>query len=148
MASELRTEVEIDASPERVWGVLTDFASFPQWNPFVRRLAGELGEGATLEAELHPPGGRAMTFRPTVLEATPERMFRWRGRMGPPGVFEGEHRFAIEPLDGNRTRFVQSERFTGALAPLLLLLIEKSTRRGFEEMNAALKRRVEGAAQS
>jgi uncharacterized protein YndB with AHSA1/START domain len=33
---ELHTEIEIDASAERVWDILTDFASYPQWNPFIR----------------------------------------------------------------------------------------------------------------
>ncbi|MGB2693795.1 MAG: SRPBCC domain-containing protein [Dehalococcoidia bacterium] len=143
MAKELRTEIEIDAPPERVWRVLTDFASFPEWNPFMPNLHGEAKVGSKLEVEMRPPGGRAMTFRPTVLAATPNRELRWLGRVGLPGVFDGEHRFAIEALDGNRSRFVQSERFTGALVLPIMLMIEKSTLRGFEEMNAALKGRAE-----
>ena len=37
---ELHSEIEIDASAERVWGILTDFASYPEWNPFIRRISG------------------------------------------------------------------------------------------------------------
>ena len=44
---ELHSEIVIDASPERVWDVLTDFASYPQWNPFIRRISGELEVGGT-----------------------------------------------------------------------------------------------------
>jgi hypothetical protein len=40
-------------------------------------------------------------------------------------------------------RFVQEERFTGLLAPLVLRFIEGSTRQGFEAMNLALKARAE-----
>ena len=30
---ELRSEIEIEAPTERVWGVLTDFAAYPEWSP-------------------------------------------------------------------------------------------------------------------
>jgi uncharacterized protein YndB with AHSA1/START domain len=30
---ELRDEIEIEATPERVWEILTDFAAYPEWNP-------------------------------------------------------------------------------------------------------------------
>ena len=42
---ELRTEIEIQASDKRVWQLLTDFASFPQWNPFIRQAKGEVKVG-------------------------------------------------------------------------------------------------------
>ena len=148
MARELRTEIEISAAPERVWQVLMDFESFPEWNPFMRRASGEVKEGARLEIHMQPSGSRGMTFRPTVLKAEPNRELRWLGRLGIPGVFDGEHSFTIEPLDGNRLRFVQSERFTGVLVPLMMLMVEKDTQRGFEEMNQALKERAEAAQSS
>ncbi|VVB87011.1 Polyketide cyclase / dehydrase and lipid transport [uncultured archaeon] len=45
---ELRTEIEIQASADRVWQILTDFASFPEWNPFIRRAKGETVKGARI----------------------------------------------------------------------------------------------------
>ncbi|MBU4077830.1 MAG: SRPBCC domain-containing protein [Euryarchaeota archaeon] len=74
---ELRTEIEIQASAERVWQILTDFASFPKWNPFIRRAGGEPRKGARLEVFLQPSGARGMTFRPEVLKAEPNRELRW-----------------------------------------------------------------------
>jgi hypothetical protein len=143
MASELHSEIEISAPAGRVWAVLMDFASFPDWNPFIKRLEGEAKEGAALEVRLEPPGGRGMTFKPTVQRVEANREFAWLGRVGMPGLFDGEHVFQIDPIGDGKVRFVQRERFTGVLAPLLLAMVGKSTRRGFEEMNRALKERAE-----
>jgi hypothetical protein len=142
---EIHTEIEIAATPERVWQMLTDFAAYPEWNPFIVRIAGEARTGALLEAELRPPGTRGWTFRPRILAATPPRELRWIGRTGFRGIFDGEHTFLIEPLEGGGVRFVQRERFTGLLVPLLAHMLDDKTRRGFEEMNRWLKKRAEDA---
>ena len=140
--TELRREIEIDAPPGDVWAVLADTDAYESWNPFIRRLSGELREGARLEARIAPPGGRAMTFKPTVLAAEPGRELRWLGRLLLPGLFDGEHGLRIEPLPGGRSRFVQSERFSGILVRPLGKMLD-GTRLGFEQMNQALKAEVE-----
>ena len=40
MAKQLSAEIEVQASPDRVWEVLTDFAAYHQWNPFVVQATG------------------------------------------------------------------------------------------------------------
>jgi hypothetical protein len=139
---ELTSSIEIDASPERVWSVLTDFASYGEWNPFIRSIEGEPVVGSRLQVRIAPPGGRAMTFKPTVTVVDPSLELRWLGRLLLPGLFDGEHRFRLEPLDGDRTRFVQSERFSGILVAFSGKGLAK-TERGFDAMNEALKLRVE-----
>jgi hypothetical protein len=92
---------------------------------------------------LEPPGGMGITLQPTVLDAEPGRELRWLGRLVVPGVFDGEHRFVLEPLDGGRTRLVQEERFTGLLVPLFARSLDRHTLAGFQAMNQALKTRAE-----
>lgn len=84
-----------------------------------------------------------MTFRPTVLKAEPERELRWLGRLLLPGLFDGEHVFEIEQITADAVRFVQREQFSGLLVPLLWSGLDRDTRRGFNEMNAALKELAE-----
>jgi hypothetical protein len=139
----IHTEIDIEAPAERVWHILTDFAGFPQWNPFILRAAGEPKVGARLEVRIRPPGSRGMTFRPKVLRAEPARELRWLGRLWIPGLFDGDHSFLLVSLGPARTCFVQKETFTGWLAPLLLKWVGDATRQGFEEMNRALKARAE-----
>jgi hypothetical protein len=140
---ELHSEIDIQASDERVWQLLTDFASFPQWNPFILRASGEPKTGTRLEVTIQPSGARGMTFRPTVLKAESKRELRWLGHLLIPGLFDGEHSLTIQPLEANRVRFVQHEIFTGILVPLFAHSLDTDTRRGFEEMNQALKMRAE-----
>lgn len=92
--------------------------------------------------EMAPPGGRAMTFKPTVLAAEAGRELRWLSRFLVPGLFDGEHSFQLEELPGGRTRLIQAERFRGLLVGLSGGTLDK-TRLGFEQMNRALKQRAE-----
>jgi hypothetical protein len=60
-----------------------------------------------------------------------------------PGIFDGEHRFVIEPLPNGQVRVQQSERCRGVLVPLFRGSLDRDTKRGFQEMNVALKRQAE-----
>lgn len=108
---ELHTEIEIDASAERVWSIIVDFASYPQWNRFIRHISGSAKQGAALEVQIQPSGGKGMTFRPTVLVLEPSRELRWIGRLLMPGIFDGERRFVIESLPEGKVRFEHAEQF-------------------------------------
>jgi hypothetical protein len=140
--AEIEKVIEIDAPPAAVWRVLTDFPAYGEWNPFIRSIAGTVQVGKRLTVRLEPPGGSGMTIKPTVLAAEPDRELRWKGRLVIAGLFDGEHTFRIEPIDGQRSRFVHRERFTGILVGLVKGILRK-TEEGFEQMNAALKQRVE-----
>jgi hypothetical protein len=144
--AEISSEIEIAATPARVWSVLTDFERYGDWNPFITSIRGTPMQAEQLRVKMHPPGGVGMSVKPRVLSVEPERELRWLGTLGPRGLFDGEHSFRIVPLGEGSVRFLQTERFTGLLVPLLMLLVRNGTRRGFEAMNQALKRRAEQPA--
>ncbi len=141
----IESTIEIDAPPERVWEELIDFEEYVEWNPFIPRASGEARVGHRLTIKIEPPGAREFTFTPKVTVVEEPRRLAWLGRVGFPHLFDGRHSFHLEPLaDGERTRFRQHEVFGGVLVPLLLR--EGAIQRGFDAMNAALKRRVERKA--
>ena len=144
---ELRSQIEIEAPAARVWQVLTDFAAYPEWNPFIRRVNGRPEVDEQLVVRMRPSGTKGMTFRPTVLKAEPNRQLRWLGHLLMPGLFDGEHVFEIEELDEDRVLFTQREIFRGLLVPLLARSLDRDTQRGFEEMNRALRERAETTGQ-
>jgi hypothetical protein len=146
MGRQLQAEIEIQAPAERVWEVLTDFAAYHEWNPFIVEAAGQAVPGQRLELHMRLSGRRPTTLRPEVLEADPGRQLRWLGRVLVPGLFDGEHRFTIEPAGPGRVRLTQQEQFRGLLVPLLLAMIAKATEASFQRMNQALKARAEQPA--
>ncbi|WP_242064802.1 SRPBCC domain-containing protein [Nostoc sp. FACHB-133] len=95
---KIYTEIEIKASDKQVWNLLTDFASFPHWNLFIRQISGLLSEGAQLTVHFQPPGRDIMIFRPTVITVEPNRKLLWLWHFLIPGLFDVEHSFIIEPL--------------------------------------------------
>jgi hypothetical protein len=138
---EIRTEIEIAASPAEVWAVLTDFGRYRVWNPFIVEAAGTLAVGETLTLSMSSGGAPPREMTPTVIALRENAELRWRGVLWWPWVFGAEHRFVLTE-NGAGTRLVHSERFFGVLVPLLGRLIAQ-TERDFRDLNAALKERVE-----
>jgi hypothetical protein len=142
MARTLATHIEMSAPKEKVWAILTDFAAYPQWNPFIKSISGEARTGAKLDVHLQPPGSRGITLHPRVLSAIPGQELEWLGHLLVPGIFDGEHRFLIQETGADRVTFVQEEAFKGLLVSFTGKLLEK-TKQGFVLMNEALKSKAE-----
>jgi hypothetical protein len=141
----MSADIAIDAQPSTVWRVLTDLDRYGDWNPFFTRAEGQLAPGQKLHLVMRPPGKSDTAFSPTVLEVALERHLAWRGRLGVPKLFDGEHHFRIEVLDPRRVRLVQEEHFSGLLVPFVGF---EPYRLGWVRMNEALKRRAEAAEQA
>ena len=137
----IRTETEIDAPPAAVWAVLTDFADYPEWNPFITEASGTLEVGEILTLRMVPGVGPAQTFTPEVRTVRENAELVWLGALRWSWLFSAEHRFAMSEV-GGATRVVHSEVFRGVLVRLLRRMIDQ-TERDFRAMNTALKDRVE-----
>ncbi len=140
---ELYSVIEIEAPAQKVWEILFDFDSYPEWNPFIRKIKGKVEEGQKIEAFLQPQGSKGMSFSPRIVKVEPYREFRWLGRFILPKLFDGEHIFELKELKSNKTLFVQREKFRGILVPMIMKNFGEKTQKGFEEMNKALKERAE-----
>ena len=143
---QLDTDIDISASPADVWHVLTDLDSYAQWNPFIVQAGGELVVGAKLVNRLEPPGGKGMTFKPTLTVVEEATSLEWLGRPGVPGIFDGRHRFELVATASGGTHLIHSEQFSGALVRFMRTSLDKQTRGGFLAMNEVLKTRAEALA--
>ena len=139
---ELISTIDIDASPDTVWRVLTDFDSYAEWNPVEISMKGQAAEGTVLEHTAQLPGKKPMTFRPTIVTAKPNEELAWKGKVFMPRVFDVFHQFRLEPLPRGRTRLHQSEQFRGVLIPFSGATLRK-THEAFDLANRAIKARSE-----
>lgn len=139
------TTVTIHAPPERVWDVLFDAPRWGEWCTVIHHVDGEIAVGARPRFELTPPRGRSYSFSPTIEVVERARELHWVGRTGVAGLFDGRHRFTLQPAGTNRTALVNSETFSGLLAPAFrrFLIDIDDVRHGFDALNAEIKARSE-----
>jgi hypothetical protein len=139
---ELRTEIIIQASPEKVWQILTHLEKYAEWNPFIHHAIGNTKVGETVDIDF-ASDSKGLKLHCTVVTAEPNRQLCWKYHVILPGLFRGEHSFTIEPLGDNKIRFIDREVFNGLLVPMQAKDIDTNTKCGFEEMDKALKARAE-----
>lgn len=122
-----------------------DFAKYPEWNPFVKSFKGNARVGERVEVHLHPQTGRAMVFKPVILEYDKHKSLAWLGNLWIKGLFDGEHRFELQANPDGSTTFYQKEHFNGMLVPLFKKNLTQNTKADFGRLNEALKLRAEGS---
>lgn len=137
------SSARIDASPEAVWQVLTDGASYPAWDSGVVRVEGTIADGQTIKVFSEVDPERAFPVK--VGDVEPARLMRWRGGM-PLGLFRGERTFTLTPTETGGTAFTMREEFTG---PLLGLVWKSMPDLGptFTKFATGLKARAESGQQ-
>lgn len=135
---EITATTKVAASAARTWQVLSDTASYPRWNPFVRRLDGTLTKGQRIEVHLQQGDSKPHTVKPRVVEVEPGRSFAWLGHVGFPGLFNARHRFSVEPTSDGGSRLVQHETLSGLLTPLFRRMLTHETPIAFAALNDAL----------
>ncbi len=142
-AKEIKTEILINASPEKVWAIFSDFNNYPNWNPFIKSLTGEVKVGNKIAVTIEPYNSKPINFQPKVLAYETNKELRWLGRLLFAGLFDGRHQFELIDNGNGTTTFKQSEVFKGILMPFFTKKKMENTRKGYEAMNQKLKELVE-----
>jgi len=142
----IEVDVEIAASPARVWEILTDFDHYHEWNPSMPRLQGSPTVDALVKVQFKTIS-KTINASAQILVVELERELRWRGPVS--GLFRfllwGEHYWRLVPLGSEGTKLFQGERFCGPLVPLFsrLLNLNGDVLPAYRAFNTALKQRAE-----
>lgn len=139
MTKRFHVSTKIDATPEAIWALLTDGASWPSWNSTVDKVEGKISPGETVKLFVKLNPGRAFPVKVTVFEA-PTRMV-WTGGM-PLGLFKGERTYTLEPKGEGTVEFSMREEFTGLLAGMITKSIP-DLQPAFDDFARDLKARAE-----
>ena len=111
MAHEVTTSIDIAATPENVWAVLADLASYPKWHPMYLAVSGQLAAGSTLTiTSTHPTTGRPMTAKVKVLTVEPDTELRWVSKLL--GLTISKRTFRLSRTAGG-TSLVQTGTYRG-----------------------------------
>jgi len=142
----IETYIDIHAPADRIWKILLDFPSYPEWNPFITSAIGVPAVGNKLAITIKLPDKGKQHFHPVCLNVTPQKELRWKGKILTKGLFDGEHIFELQVLNKKTVRLFQREYFSGLLVPLMWKKMESATLQGFKLMNRELKQRAENQA--
>ncbi len=136
---EIRTEIEIAASTNKVWGILTDLENWKEWNPVVGAASGNTSLGARLDITMCCEDGKdGPKYSPTIIDFEEPKVFRWRATITAGFLFTNDKIFElIETEDG--TRVIHTEAFSGILVPLFWGKLNEGILPMLKTMNDALK---------
>jgi hypothetical protein len=134
------TSIEIAASPEEVWDVLSDVVRWPEWTESVSRV--QLLDAGPLDL-----GSRVRITQPKlpvtvweVAEFAPGVSFTWAAKHTGISTVAGHH--VIADARGGTTVVLSIEQ-SGVLAPLVWLATRDLTRRYVGMEARGLKKRAE-----
>jgi hypothetical protein len=112
--TEVRVSINIRATPEQIWELLTNAADFPRWNSTVTSIRGSIAQGEKLELRV-PISDR--TFSPKVTELVPMARMVWSDGFAP--MFKGERTFTLTAREDGTTDFDMVEIFSGLMLPMI-----------------------------
>ncbi len=139
--------VQINAPAETVWQVLTDFESYPDWNPFTVRAESSLEVGEPVV--LHIPRGKSMMKQSFILEVfDPPREIAWRlPKMIHKAFFNAYRVQKVVPINEKSCTYETSDTFDGWIAGKLYRAQSDWVQNNFRKLAAALKERSESQNQ-
>jgi hypothetical protein len=129
----------IAGSPDAVWSVLADGASWPSWDSGVDAVEGRIEMGETIKIRSQAAPGRAFPVKVTRFE--PPAHLRFSGGM-PLGLFRGVRTYEVSPGAGGQVTFRMREEYTGPLLPLIWRSMP-DLGPSFRQFARGLKQRVE-----
>ncbi len=133
-----KSMVDIDASADEVWRVVSDFASYKTWNPLLSDVQGDLVVGGDLRVQTtFVP----MALNATVLAAEEPKIFEWEDHV-PLKLLAPIFSVRLLSLGENRTRVLIQESFSGPLLPLLGRRLDKQMPPLYDGMAQALAQQV------
>ncbi|HEX4852590.1 SRPBCC domain-containing protein [Arenimonas sp.] len=137
--------LEIEAPAATVWQVLTDFAAYGQWNPFVPECRCELKPGGAIEMQVQLMA-KPQFQREFVREVQPGQGFSYSMKPAPLGLLSSFRSHRIEPLGPTRCRYTSHFELRGPMRHLVLALFRGALEKGFAGMSAGVKQRAESLA--
>ena len=143
---ETEHRIDIDASPERVWQLLSELENYGQWNPYSPRAEGRLVVGEEVRIEAHL-GDKVRWVNNLVTEVEPGEKLCWHSLEWYGFLARGFRCRKLQPLPDGGVRLVHHELMVGPLSGLIEQIYREDIDEGLRVMDEALKTAAETAGQ-
>jgi len=135
---QYQASININASAETIWKILSDARGYPAWDASMDRIEGTLAPGETVKF-FTKLSNQAFPVKVTAFE--PNHKMVLTGGM-PLGLFKSERTHTLTANKDSTTTFHTAEIFSGVLLPLFGKNIPDLTE-NFKNFAAALKKQAE-----
>lgn len=132
--------IQIKASADKLWTLLTSAGDFPRWNSTVTSIEGTIALGQKIKLRVPIAPGR--TFQLKVSELEPGKRMVWRDGMAP--MFQGVRTYTLTPRPDGTTEFAMTEVLSGLMLPMIKSSLPDFAP-AFEQYVKDLKREAEKA---
>lgn len=137
---QVKTELILNAPPDRIWNLLYDFSLYPEWNPLIVSAVGTRAAGCPLDLVVRLPGIDPFRLRSSLISIEPSTQLGWRWALSSKLLVAWTFQVRLEQVSSDRVLIAQSSEFTGLFAPLFCFALNRSFAAGMHELNQALTR--------
>lgn len=132
---------EIKAPKDTVWNVITNTATYPQWNPFVIACESSFAVNSPIIMKVRLLPFLTINQKETIQQNRPGDFLAY-GINIPLSILSSSRQQILTAIDDNTTRYESVFILKGLLAPLVALMLKKQLTRGFSDMTDSLVKRA------
>ena len=130
-------EITIEAPSQKVWETLINMSEYPNWNPVMKLIDGEVKEGCKVKYQFIQDADNISEIPASVIQIVPKELLNQKG--GLPLILTFNHKYILES-SGNSTRVTIHEDYRGIGVNFWN---PKPVEEAYARLNFALKKRLE-----
>lgn len=136
-SSDVRVEIEIKASVDTVWNIISNFSKWSDWHKSGVEVRTKNGIPVLLKTQMSGIPLRINLNNVRIVERT---HLEWTGTLPIIGsLLSGTRKFTLSEISESRCRLVQEETFSGALSGLAKKKLITSYRHRYSLHNQRIK---------
>lgn len=136
----IHTEIIIDASKEKVWSILMDFDTMPQWSKTLQKIKGDLSTGSRTKVN-YIFKEKLREINHTMVDFEEGTQFGWSDTLIP--FAKDHHIYRVEALPDGKSKFIQEDEVKGLTAALVVNMLMNEMIETYPAFNEALKQMAE-----
>ena len=140
----ITTEIEIAASPAKVWSIINDINKWQEWSPVINKSSGTAAIGSKLNITMCGKDGTkdGPNYQPTITKLEEAKNLSWTATMMAGFIMTNGKILELEKSNTG-TRLVHKETFSGLMSVLMWSYMETGVPPMLNKMNKALKELAE-----